>query len=153
MKINAGSFIGEIPVQRNGALDAALGVYGPFGVFKTKTFTPYEGASYASLYAEHNFRSIPLEAVGWKEAGKKGLSIIAFGGVGKTWENSEQLTFIKEFPGTMLQSTMGLHTEIGVSLSNIFSLIRLDLAYRLDAPGLYPGISLSRFFYNNVSET
>jgi hypothetical protein len=41
---------------------------------------------------------------------------------------------------------MGLHTEIGVSLSNIFSLIRLDLAYRLDAPGLYPGISLSRFF-------
>lgn len=146
VKLKAGSFVGGIPIQRNGALDAALGVFGPFGVFKTKTFTPYEGASYASLYAEHNFRSIPLEALGWKGAGKKGLSIIAFGGVGKTWENSEQLTFIQEFPGTMLPSTMGLHTEIGVSLSNIFSLIRLDLAYRLDAPGLYPGISLSRFF-------
>jgi hypothetical protein len=146
VKINAGSFIGEIPVQRNGALDAALGVYGPFGVFKTKTFTPYEGASYASLYAEHNFRSIPLEAVGWKEAGKKGLSIIAFGGVGKTWENSKQAAFIQEFPGNLLPSTNGIHSEIGVSLSNIFSLVRLDLAYRLDAPGLYPGISLSRFF-------
>ena len=43
------------PIQHNGSLDATLGLYGPFGVFKTKTFTPYEGASYTSLYAEHNF--------------------------------------------------------------------------------------------------
>ena len=42
VKINAGSFVGEMPIQRNGSLDAALGLYGPFGVFKTKTFTPYE---------------------------------------------------------------------------------------------------------------
>ena len=59
-----------MPIQQ-WILDAALGLYGPFGVFKTKTFTPYEGASYTSLYAEHNFRSIPLEAIGWNGAGKR----------------------------------------------------------------------------------
>ncbi len=146
VKINAGSFVGEMPIQRNGSLDAALGLYGPFGVFKTKTFTPYEGASYTSLYAEHNFRSIPLEAIGWNGAGKKGLSIIAFGGVGKTWESTKQQAFIQELPGHLLSPTNGLHSEIGVSLSNIFSLIRFDLAYRLDTAGFYPGISLSRIF-------
>ena len=146
VKIYGGSFIGEIPIQRNGALDAALGVYSPFGVFKTKAFTPYEGASYASLYAEHNFRSIPLEVIGWNGAGKKGLSIIVFLGAGKTWKSSKQKVLIQEFPVSLLSSTNGLHTEIGVSLSNIFSLIRLDLAYRLDTPGFYPGISLSRIF-------
>ena len=146
VKIYGGSFVGEIPIQRNGALDAALGIYSPFGVFKTKAFTPYEGASYASLYAEHNFRSIPLEVIGWNGAGKKGLSIIVFGGVGKTWESSKQKVFIQGLPGNILSSTNGLHSEIGVSLSNIFSLIRLDLTYRLDTPGFYPGISLSRIF-------
>jgi hypothetical protein len=39
-----------------------------------------------------------------------------------------------------------LHSEIGVSLSNIFSLIRIDVAYRLDEPGIYPGIALTRLF-------
>ena len=77
---------------------------------------------------------------------KKGLSIIAFGGVGKTWESTKQQAFIQELPGHLLSPTNGLHSEIGVSLSNIFSLIRFDLAYRLDTAGFYPGISLSRLF-------
>jgi type IV secretory pathway VirB3-like protein len=146
LRFHAGTYLGDLPVQKNGVLDASLGVYSPFGVFKTKTFTPYEGASYASIYAEHNFRSIPLEAMGWRSAGKKGLSLIVFGGAGKTWDSHDQTLFIQQVPGSLLKGTNGVHTEVGFSLSNLFSLFRIDFAYRLDEPGFYPGISLSRLF-------
>lgn len=146
LRLHAGSYFGDLPIQKNGVLDAALGVYSPFGVFKTKTFSPYEGASYASLYAEHNFRSVPLEAMGWRAAAKKGLSLLVFGGVGQTWDAGHQKSFMSELPGHLLPGTQGIHSEIGISLSNLFSLIRLDFAYRIDEPGFYPGISLSRLF-------
>ena len=140
VRINAGTYLGDLPVQENGALDVALGYFTPFGVFRARRYYPYQGGSYAAVYAEHNFRSVPFEMVGWLNAPKTGLSLIAFGGVGKTW-NSSRTTFLYNPP-----SPEDIHAEIGVSLSNIFSLFRFDLAYRIDDPGFYPGVSVARFF-------
>jgi hypothetical protein len=42
--------------------------------------------------------------------------------------------------------TDDLHLEVGGSLSNIFNLFRIDLAFRIDDPGFYPGVSVARFF-------
>ena len=140
IRLNAGTYIGDLPIQENGAVDVALGYFSPFGALKSKRYTPYQGGSYAVLYAEHNFRSVPFEMLGWRKAPKSGLSLIIFSGAGKTWNyNSSNFAFSPQEPED-------IHLEAGVSLSNIFSLFRFDLAYRIDEPGIYPGVSIARFF-------
>ena len=140
IRVNAGTYLGDLPVQENGVLDASFGYFTPFGAFKTKRYIPYQGASYAGVYAEHNFRSVPLEMLGWRSAPKTGLSIIAFGGIGKTWNPEDKVSRFN------VQGTDDVHIEVGGSLSNIFSLFRVDFAFRLDDPGFYPGVSVARFF-------
>ena len=146
LRLNAGTYIGDLPVQKNGVLDVAPGIFTPFGVFKAKRFKPYEGASYFALNAEHNFKSVPLEMLGWRDASKTGLSVIVFGGIGKTWLRQEQINEFNIRYGYSPASTDGLHMEAGVSLSNIFNLFRADLAFRIDEPGVFIGVSLARFF-------
>ncbi len=146
LRFNAGTYIGDLPVQKNGAIDAALGYFTPFGAFRSKRYIPYEGASFMALNAEHNFRSVPLEALGWSGAAKSGLSVIAFGGIGRTWIPNTQMNTFSQTLGFTPVQTNNWHSEIGVSLSNIFSLFRIDLAYRIDKPGIYPGISVARLF-------
>jgi len=140
LRLNAGTYLGDLPVQKNGALDAAFGYMTPFGAFKTKKYIPYQGASYIALNAEHNFRSIPLEILGWRNAPQSGLSVIAFGGIGKVWNPASN---VGQFG---IPSADEFHLEVGGSLSNIFNLFRIDLAFRLDDPGFYPGISVARLF-------
>ena len=146
IRINAGTYIGDLPVQKNGAIDVALGYFTPFGAFKSKRDTPYEGASYIAIHAEHNFRSIPFEALGIPNAAKRGLSLIVFGSAGRTWLSKNQQIFFGSQMEKIPSNAEKLHSEIGVSLSNIFSLIRIDVVYRLDEPGIYPGIALTRLF-------
>ncbi len=146
IRLNAGTYIGDLPVQRNGAVDASLGYFTPFGAFKSKRYSPYEGASYVALHAEHNFRSTPFEALGIPNAAKSGISLVVFGGVGRTWLSQNQREFFRSEIGFLPSDTGDLHSEVGVSLSNIFSLFRIDVAYRLDEPGIYPGIAFSRLF-------
>ncbi|MTI88616.1 MAG: carboxypeptidase-like regulatory domain-containing protein [Balneolaceae bacterium] len=146
IRLNAGTYLGDLPVQENEVLDVALGSFTPFGAFKAKRFIPYEGASYVALNAEHNFRSVPLELLGWRDATKTGLSIIAFGGVGKTWIKDAQGTKYEFLYGGSPTTTNGWHAEAGLSLSNIFNIVRADVAYRIDEPGFYFGLSIARFF-------
>lgn len=146
LRLNAGTYIGDLPVQKNGTIDAALGYFSPFGTFKSKRYTPYEGSSFISLHAEHNFRSIFFESLGWRKSAKSGLSILAFGGIGRTWLSKDQTQFFNSSIGYLPPSTNNWHSEVGVSLSNIFSLFRIDVAYRIDEPGIYPGVSVARLF-------
>jgi hypothetical protein len=146
MRLNAGTYIGDLPVQKNEVLDVAQGVFTPFGAFKTKRYVPYEGASYVALNAEHNFKSVPLEMLGWRNAPQTGLSVIAFGGIGKTWVTDRQVREFQNRYGFPPVFTQDWHMEAGISLSNIFNLLRADLAYRIDDPGFFIGISVARFF-------
>lgn len=140
IRVNAGTYLGDLPVQENGALDVAFGYLTPFGAFRSKRYIPYQGATYFAVNAEHNFRSIPLEMLGWRKAPQTGLSIIAFGGIGKTWNPSANVTQFN------ISDSNQLHLEVGGSVSNIFNLFRFDLAFRIDDPGVYPGVSIARFF-------
>lgn len=146
MRLNAGTYLGNLPVQKNEVLDAAPGIFTPFGAFRTKRFIPYEGASYIALNAEHNFRSVPLEMLGWRGATQTGLSIIAFGGIGRTWVKDEQVANFNSRYGFGPHTADNWHMEAGVSLSNIFNLVRADLAFRIDKPGVFVGVSIARFF-------
>ncbi|MBD3617516.1 MAG: carboxypeptidase-like regulatory domain-containing protein [Gracilimonas sp.] len=146
MRLNAGTYLGDLPIQKNEVLDVAQGIFTPFGAFRAKRFLPYEGASYVALNAEHNFKSVPLEMLGWRNATQTGLSIIAFGGIGKTWVQQEQANEFNNRYGFGPNTTEDWHIEAGLSLSNIFNLFRADVAYRIDDPGIYLGISIARFF-------
>jgi hypothetical protein len=146
MRLNAGTYIGDLPIQKNEVLDVAPGIITPFGAFRAKKGIPYEGASYFSLNAEHNFKSVPLELLGWRNATQTGLSIIAFGGIGRTWVKQEQIKEFQQRYGYAPITTDDWHMEAGLSLSNIFNLFRADVAYRIDDPGFYFGVSIARFF-------
>lgn len=139
-RINAGTYLGDLPVQKYGTIDAALGYFKPFGAFKSQLYIPYQGGSYFAINAEHNFKSVPLEILGWRNAPQTGLSIIAFGGIGRTWSPDSKSTLY------LIPQMNNYHSEVGISLSNIFSLFRFDLAYRIDDSGFYPGLSFARLF-------
>lgn len=146
LRLNAGTHIGDLPVQKNGVIDASLGYFTPFGAFKSKRYVPYEGSSYLALHAEHNFRSTPFEVIGIPNAAKNGISFIVFGGIGKTWMSDAQKKFFLTESNYTPTIANDIHSEVGISISNIFSLFRIDIAYSINEEGFYPGIALSRLF-------
>lgn len=133
-----GTYMGDLPIQRFGSVDGAMGRFTPFGVIKTRKSIPYVGSNYWSVYGEHNFRTIPFELLGLNYFVDKGWGIIVFGGVG--YAEAEE----KE-PYNLLISDE-IHTEIGASLNSVFGVVRLDFAKRLDAPGFFIGFSVPRYF-------
>jgi hypothetical protein len=132
---------GDTPLWTYGALESRLGVFTPFGRFKTLQGRPYTAVSGAALFWEHNFRTIPFELLGWRSAAKKGYGLIVFGGHGSTWDAKEETVF-RYGPKYGAND----HHEIGVSLSGLLSLFRLDVAFRLDAPGFTVGLAAARLF-------
>ena len=90
---------------------------------------------------EHNFRTVPLERIGWRWAVERGWGIVAFGGHGSTWMRDAAR---QRWLGDAVPD--GWHHEVGVSLSGLFGLLRLDLARRIDAPGWAVGFGAARLF-------
>jgi len=41
LRLNAGTYLGDLPVQKNGSIDASLGYFTPFGSFKSTRYIPY----------------------------------------------------------------------------------------------------------------
>lgn len=138
IRINAGTAIGELPLQKWHGLDGAKSYFSPFGSFRALRGLPYEGEHVLSLFWEHNFRTIPFELVGLQSIAKKGVGIILHGAHGYSDANS--------LIGYKPRITDGIHHEIGLSVNGIFSLMRIDTIYRLDKPGLFFGMSLARVF-------
>jgi len=146
VRVLAGTSTGDLPLQRFGIIDGSYGVFTPFGGFKARRSLPFEGESYLAVNAEHNFRSVPFEILGLHFLADRGISVIGFGGIGKTWISDERESEFFIQNGHRLFDTDGVYSEIGVSLNNIFSILRLDFAHRLDQPGHYAGISVARYF-------
>jgi hypothetical protein len=142
LHIVGGSFTGTLPVQRFGIVDAGLTAFGPFGVLKSLRNRPYEGEKYLAFLWEHNFRTVPFELLNMDFLYKNGISLLIFGGLGRTWISDQRLkTLDYDY-----RYTDEIHTEIGISVSGIFDLLRIDLTQRLDRPLFYVGIAFSRFF-------
>ncbi len=140
---SAGFVNGDLPVQKLGVLDASLFKgFTPFGTFKTNRGLPYIGEKYWSLFWEHNFRSVPFELLGWRWFAEKNIGIIVFGGHGQSWlsaANKSKLNYINN-------NINRVHNEVGVSLNGLLSFFRVDVAWRLDRPGTYLGVSTLRWF-------
>ena len=139
LKVRGGYAFGDLPLQRYGAVDGSLNRFTPFGVLKTRNGIPYEGSEYWQAAMEHNFRSIPFEFFGFRSLADKGWGVIVFAGAGYS-KTSEQVM------GYNPMISDGVHSEAGISLNSVFSILRIDFAKRLDASGTYIGFSVPRYF-------
>lgn len=138
LHFSAGISFGEVPMQKFAAVDGSRNRFTPFGVLRSRTYLPYEGTEYASLVAEHNFRSVPFELLGLNWFAEKGWGIILFAGAGITDVRSD-------YPYEVMTSD-GIHLETGISLNSIFGLARLDLAKQIGGAGFFLGVSVPRYF-------
>ncbi len=156
--LSAGYSSGVLPIQRRFAVDGSIAGFTPFGVLKTRRNLPYEGDRYWLIYAEHNFRTIPFEALGLESLADRGWSLILFGGAARSrfvTADAGQVAgapdHLDGVPGRngldlLPMTTGGIHTEAGASLNSIFGILRLDAALRLDTSGFYIGFSVPRYF-------
>ncbi len=137
----AGTTNGTLPTQRRGIVDVSMSYYKPFGVLHTNALLPYEGDEYVGFFWEHNFRTIPFELLGMRSAARNGYSVLVFGGHASA-----------SYGGGATPATSGVsgrisgHHELGVSLSGILGVLRLDVAARLDRPGYAVGFGFARLF-------
>jgi hypothetical protein len=131
---------GRLPYQRFGGFDTAFGVLAPFGVMRSMRNRPVVGEQYAAIFAEHNFRTVPFEIIGFDWLARKGIGLIATGAAGWTWNDRVRVESMgyPVIPGT---STM---SEVGLGLSGLFGLGRIDVTKRLDRHGVSFGIGLAR---------
>lgn len=142
INFSAGTYSGDLPFQKNGIVDVSLGHTSTFGTLKAAQGRPYEGKSYFSLIAEHNFRTIPFELIGLRPLVERNIGLILFGGVARTWPNYVSTPESSYLPRT----TNGTHWEAGVSLNSILGLFRVDFATRLDEPAFQINIGIARLF-------
>lgn len=141
VNVRAGTYSGNLPPQRLGIVDVSLGGSGPFGTLKTTHGRPYQGKQYLSVNLEHNFRTIPFEAIGLRPLAERNIGIILFGGTAKTWPQQ-----LSQTSPSSLRTTDGIHWEAGVSLNGILGLFRIDFATRIKQPALSVSISTARIF-------
>lgn len=140
--VTAGTSDGDLPAQRFGTLDGNLGIFSPFGGFRSLNYHPYEGEKWLGIFAEHNFRTVPFEILGLRGLARRGVTFLAHGSIGRTWISGQTLNSLSYSPFYQDQ----YHQEAGVSISNIFGLMRFDLTRRLDRPDWHFGLSFARFF-------
>ncbi|OZC04122.1 DUF5686 family protein [Rubricoccus marinus] len=149
VRLAAGASGGSVPLTRLLSVDGVLGedaiAFSRFGVLRTRTGVPYEGDRYAAAFWEHSFRSIPFEILGLGGLAKRGYSVILHGAHARTWLDAEREADLGAF-GYALSPSDGWHHEVGVSVSGILGLLRVDLTQRLDAPDTVVGFGLARLF-------
>jgi len=126
----------HIPNQKLGYIDG-LTFFSFFGGIKTLATRPYVGDTWGLLAWEHTFRTVPFEVIGFDWAVQKHLNVLVHGAHGKATNQSSTAS---------VNNSENVHHEMGVSLSGLFSLFRLDATWRLDQPDFRWGISVARIF-------
>ena len=142
VRLTGGTFIGTLPLQRFGLVEASRRPLTAYGALHTLAARPYEGEQYAVFIWEHNFRTVPFEAVGLYGLAQRGWSLLLHGGHGRTWLAEDR----RLPPGYVRSAPGGLHHEFGVALNGILGVLRLDFTARLDRPGFVVGLSTARLF-------
>lgn len=142
IKLIAGTSFGELPRHIWHGLDSNLGYFGPFGAFKTLGDLPVLSTSLGAVHWEHNFRTIPFEALGLMSIAKKGIGIIVHGSHGVI----ETTDFNRWNPSGRAVFDGGKHHEIGMAVNGLFGLFRFDASKQLNGSGYFLGFSVARLF-------
>lgn len=137
IRLEGGLLLGDQPVHQLFGSDTRLSYFTPFGVLRTQEPVPVMRDASATLFWEHNFRTIPFEAINFGYAVEKNWSLIIFGGHRVAGEGAGM---------SSVRMPAVNHHEAGISLNGLFGILRADLALRLDQPGVYAGVSVARIF-------
>jgi hypothetical protein len=146
VRLTAGTSGGRLPFQRLMGLDGSLSgdilnLTG-YGRLRTRRNRPYLGDRFAGAFWEHSFRGVPFELLGLYDLAYRGYNVMLHGGHGRVWIGDAHAADPR-YAGLASDSW---HHELGVSLSGIFGLLRLDATWRLDAPGFSLGVTTARLF-------
>ena len=136
LRLSGGVSGGDLPAIRQFAVEHALGegAFGTsaFGSLRARTDRPEAGDRYAMLAWEHSFRTIPFEVLGLDGLARRAYNVIVHGAHARTW-------------GGPLAAERA-HHELGVSLSGLFGVFRLDLTQGLDTQNTVVGLGVARVF-------
>ena len=132
----AGGATGSLPPQRLFSVESALDGFAPFGVMRGARPREFTGTGYAALSVEHNFRNLPLLALGIPFLYRSNFDLIVYGGAARAWGGN----------ALSAPAQKGTYSETGFSVSRIFDLFRADFTWRLSAPrGFYFTLGVSSF--------
>jgi len=124
----------QLPPQRAFILEGGISIFHGGGTLYTRRGLPYIGNSFALGNWEHNFRTLPFEKIGLRSLVNRNLNVIVFGGHafirGANPKNNDWVR----------------HNELGVSVSGIGAVLRINLAYRMETRRVYPSLSVARIF-------
>lgn len=137
IRVVAGIMSNETPLVRMGLVDGSTRMT-QFGALRTRQDRPYEGLRYGLVAWEHTFRTVPFEWLGLYGLVRRHWTVIAHGAAGTAW--------LPQGHAAHDRSTSNTHHEVGLSLSGILTVIRVDATWRLDKAAFVPGVSLSRIF-------
>ncbi len=137
LRLAAGTATGPLPVTRAFGIDGRLSDGSSFGSLRARSGLAL-AREYALVAWEHDFRSVPFEAVGWAGAATLGLSLQVHGA--HAWASG-----FDQAPRT---EPVLVHHEVGGSLGLGYTVpLRLDVTYRLtDGPGVVVGVGVARVF-------
>jgi len=120
MRADVGIIYGNYGTQHLFSSNTALGFFSPPGVFKGLNPYQYSGTEMVSLHFEHNWRTIPFQALGLNFISDLYLDLITGVSVLKTYNRSNYL------PGTSMSKP---YWEAYAGISRILGIIRVDVSY------------------------
>ena len=137
LRLAAGTASDDLPLQRSFGIDGQLAGLAAFGALRARTGRLTLARQYALVAWEHDFRSVPFEALGWRGASPLGVSLQVHGA--HAWADGAAGAFVERSV---------VHHEVGASLGLGYAVpVRLDVTYRLtDDPGVVFGVGLARLF-------
>lgn len=139
LRLTASTSMGDVPLTRTSTVDGALAVFAPFGVLHTRTGRPYEGTRHVALFWEHTFRTLPFELAGLFGVAQKGYTVLVRGA--HAYADADALG-----PAPYALAPTTGHHEVGVGLSGLFGLLRLDVSARLDEAAWAVRLGPARLF-------
>ncbi len=118
--LNAGIIKGDYGPQHLFSPGTALGFFSPVQVFKDLNPYKFAGSEMVALHIEHNWRSVPFQALGLKFISDLYLDFITGASVLKTWNKSSY---------KISDSMNRPYWEIYTGISRILGLFRVDVCY------------------------
>ncbi len=127
MKILAGMSSGDLPIQRVHVLESQLDGFDASGTLRGLQQREFGGDEYAVLSLEHNFRSLPFLLLNIPYLYKRSIEIILHVGTARSWANQNSTRLY-------IQQTPGWYSEMGIGISRILGLLRIDITRRFTPP-------------------
>ena len=156
VRLGAGAAGGRLPLTRTLSVGGSLGdggvlgaggflgvAFTQFGQLRSWTGGPYEGDRYLAAYWEHTFGTLPFEVLGLDALARDGYGLLVYGAHAQTWLAADRAAEYAA-AGYPAGASDGWHHEVGVSLTGVLGLLRVDLTQRVNAPGTVLGFGFAR---------